>query len=56
MSRLVAVWKRIDEPQKTEAIRVCRGRIFIGVMNCYSMIGIQGLLTKRSPVMKALAK
>ena len=27
-----------------EAIRVCRGRIFIGAMNRYSMIGIQGLL------------
>lgn len=28
-----------------EAIRVCRGRIFIGAMNRYSMIGIQGLLS-----------
>jgi SAM-dependent methyltransferase len=28
-----------------EAIRVCRGRIFIGLMNRYSMIGIQGLLS-----------
>jgi SAM-dependent methyltransferase len=27
-----------------EAIRVCRGRIFIGLMNCYSPIGIQGRL------------
>lgn len=27
-----------------EAIRVCRGRIFIGLMNCYSMVGLQGLL------------
>jgi SAM-dependent methyltransferase len=28
-----------------EAIRVCRGRVFIGVMNHYSMIGAQGRLT-----------
>ncbi len=28
-----------------EAIRVCRGRVFIGVMNRYSLIGAQGRLT-----------
>jgi SAM-dependent methyltransferase len=27
-----------------EAIRVCRGRVFIGAMNRYSLIGIQGRL------------
>jgi SAM-dependent methyltransferase len=27
-----------------EAIRVCRGRVFVGVMNRYSLIGIQGRL------------
>lgn len=27
-----------------EAIRVCRGRIFLGLMNCYSIIGLQGRL------------
>jgi len=27
-----------------EAIRVCRGRVFIGAMNRYSPIGLQGLL------------
>ena len=27
-----------------EAIRVCRGRVFIGAMNPYSMMGIQGML------------
>ena len=29
-----------------EAIRVCRGRVFIGVMNRYSLSGAQGRLTK----------
>ncbi len=29
-----------------EAIRVCRGRVFIGVMNRYSLIGAQGSLMK----------
>ncbi len=28
-----------------EAIRVCRGRVFIGVMNRYSLLGLQGRLT-----------
>jgi SAM-dependent methyltransferase len=33
----------MDDPQKviTEAIRVCRGRVFIGVLNKYSAIGVQ---------------
>jgi SAM-dependent methyltransferase len=33
-----------------EAIRVCRGRIFIGAMNRYSLIGIQGMLPALFPV------
>ena len=32
-------------PAVAEAIRVCRGRVFIGVMNRYSLIGAQGRLT-----------
>ena len=32
-----------------EAIRVCRGRMFIGAMNPYSMIGIQGMLSNLFP-------
>ncbi len=33
----------IDNPQKAidEAIRVCRGRVFIGVLNKYAIIGMQ---------------
>jgi SAM-dependent methyltransferase len=36
-----------DDPDLAvaEAIRVCRGRVFIGVMNRYSLIGVQGRLT-----------
>lgn len=32
-----------DDPQKAidEAIRVCRGRVFIGVLNKYALIGMQ---------------
>lgn len=35
-----------DDPGQAiaEAIRVCRGRVFIGVMNRYSLIGAQGRL------------
>ena len=33
----------------TEAIRVCRGRVFIGVMNHYSVIGTQGRLNNLFP-------
>jgi len=32
-----------------EAIRVCRGRVFIGVMNRYSLIGAQGRLSHLFP-------
>jgi SAM-dependent methyltransferase len=32
-----------------EAIRVCRGRVFIGVMNRYSLVGAQGRLTDIFP-------
>jgi SAM-dependent methyltransferase len=32
-----------------EAIRVCRGRVFIGVMNRYSLSGAQGRLTNLFP-------
>ena len=37
-----------DDPGRAvaEAIRVCRGRVFIGVMNRYSLIGAQGRLTR----------
>ena len=37
-----------DDPGRAvaEAIRVCRGRVFIGVMNRYSLIGAQGHLTR----------
>ncbi len=32
-----------------EAIRVCRGRMFIGVMNPYSILGVQGMLSTLFP-------
>jgi SAM-dependent methyltransferase len=37
-----------DDPGRAiaEAIRVCRGRVFIGVMNRYSLIGAQGRLMR----------
>ena len=40
-----------DDPGQAvaEAIRVCRGRVFIGVMNRYSLIGAQGRLTRLFP-------
>jgi len=45
-----------DDPGRAvaEAIRVCRGRVFIGVMNCYSAIGAQGRLMNlfNSPIDK----
>ena len=39
-----------DDPGRAvaEAIRVCRGRVFIGVMNRYSLIGAQGRLPNLS--------
>ncbi len=39
-----------DDPGRAvaEAIRVCRGRIFIGVMNRYSLVGAQGHLARLS--------
>ncbi|MCL2669100.1 MAG: class I SAM-dependent methyltransferase [Syntrophaceae bacterium] len=38
--------ERASDPGRVvaEAIRVCRGRIFIGIMNRFSLIGLQGKL------------
>ena len=41
---IIAGWGRVPVAV-AEAIRVCRGRVFIGVMNRYSLIGAQGRLT-----------
>jgi SAM-dependent methyltransferase len=43
---LVNALELIDDPERavTEAIRVCRGRVFIGVMNRWSWLGAQGRL------------
>jgi len=47
---LITALEFTEDPQKaiSEAIRVCRGRIFLGVMNKYSFIGVnrrlQGLI------------
>lgn len=43
---LIASLEFTDDPARAiaEAIRVCRGRIFIGVMNRYSLLGAQGHL------------
>lgn len=44
---LIASLEFTDDPELAlaEAIRVCRGRVFIGVLNRFSAIGIQGRLT-----------
>jgi SAM-dependent methyltransferase len=44
---LITSLELTDDPDRAvaEAIRVCRGRVFIGVMNRYSLIGAQGRLT-----------
>jgi SAM-dependent methyltransferase len=43
---LIASLEFTDDPglAVAEAIRVCRGRVFVGVMNRYSLIGVQGHL------------
>jgi SAM-dependent methyltransferase len=43
---LIASLEFTDDPALAvaEAIRVCRGRVFVGVMNHYSLIGVQGHL------------
>jgi SAM-dependent methyltransferase len=43
---MIASLEHMPKPAEAvaEAIRVCRGRMFIGAMNPYSMIGIQGML------------
>jgi SAM-dependent methyltransferase len=45
---LITALEFTDDPGRAvaEAIRVCRGRVFIGVMNRYSLIGTQGHLTR----------
>jgi SAM-dependent methyltransferase len=45
---LIATLEFTDDPALAiaEAIRVCRGRVFIGVMNRYSLIGAQGRLMR----------
>lgn len=45
---LITTLEFTDDPSLAvaEAIRVCRGRVFIGVMNRYSLIGAQGRLTE----------
>ncbi len=44
---MVASLEYMNDPARAiaEAIRVCRGRMFIGLMNSYSMLGIQGRLS-----------
>jgi len=45
---LITALEFTDGPGRAvaEAIRVCRGRVFIGVMNRYSLVGVQGHLTR----------
>ncbi|MEW6333557.1 MAG: methyltransferase domain-containing protein [Thermodesulfobacteriota bacterium] len=45
---LIATLEFTEDPglAVAEAIRVCRGRVFIGAMNRYSPIGLQGRLTR----------